>query len=295
VDSLEKKFIAYGTTQIDAAADAVILIAPVNYGFYKRQWLDKTITEIGGGVWEFVVPYGLGHLPGLAVGGTTPSGDRPTFTLPGEDDPLTREWSLDFSQGSRKITKSIKNFGGQDALGQDYPGPSDFPPRDIGDDPWFEGSEGFSPRGGAINRNPKTGEVDGIEVGDAVQRIQVQAVLPAVTQRYYSLLCELQLHVNTQPFLSRDPGAVLFVGAQFGAKVSDGTTGTYTFDIRKNRAEVKISDQMTVPFIRGWDYLEVFYDWELVDETEDRFDLLPQFYQVHQVYEYGDLNRLFGG
>lgn len=308
VGSLTYRYTAGGSSDIEAIATAVVQASPESFGYYQRQWLDKTMTPLGGGCWKVEIPYGLGDLltvtlPGVTGGGgggpggsgggggTGGSGGG-SYQQPSDTTPLGREWSVDYSQGTRKVTKSIKFFGGFDWNGGVYP-PTTGTPADSGSGPYEVGGAS-PPKGAPIGFDPNTGEVTGLDVPDGIQRWQLQAKIPAFTMGYGKLLESLQFCVNSRPFLGRAVGEVMFIGTQFGWKSSDGINGTYTFDMKRNKTNIKVGDRITIASLRGWDYLEVFYDWALKPEgPEGEMIKKPRFAAVHQVCEYADLNQLF--
>lgn len=317
-DSFERwifKYIVKGTMDQDAVADALVNYTEPTIGGWTRLWSKLRIAPDpkGGGVWHCEVPYGLGDEPvlipgsggvgggGGVSGGGSESGAPPGFsgmTPPdalSEDDPLGREWVLDFSSKTRKRYKSIKDFGGK-AIFFNFDGSRtvlELEAVDEGDDPYVEGV-GEAPIGSAIGYNEQTGEVSGCDVPDGTLRLELTLRLPYITLAYTKLLKRLQNHVNSEAFLSRPAGEVMFVSANEQGKAVGAVMVRYVFEFRDNVTDERIDELITIPFRRGWDVLDVKYKpTQDPDGPAGKMINMVSQAKVQQVVEYDDLNQLF--
>jgi len=64
---------------------------------------------------------------------------------------------------------------------------------------------------------------------------------------------------NKDKFYGANPGEVLYLGMNGSYSVSDRWSITHKFSVIPNELNVKVSDEITIPIKRGWDYLWVRY------------------------------------
>lgn len=304
-DRLVLRYVITGASTVDDAADLLYSTSPSSYAYLQRQWNDKSLTPLGGNVWEAEVPYGVGdipivNIPGLpsytsGVGNQSPSAP----STPSDSEVLGPEWSTDYGQSTRKRTKSIKNLGGvrlktiAEGGGTIAVTPDDFVNAG-GSNPYVDGGPN-APGGGILGFDVDSGVAEGVDVPTGSIRKELNIKVPFITMGYSKLLENLNQHVNSEAFLGRAAGEVLFAGAQVQTKDASGTNIRYTFEIIPNVYNEKVGEDIIIPFRRGWDYLEVRYGWyENPDGPAGGPPIkLPEVALVHQVCKYADLNRLF--
>lgn len=280
VTSFDWEYTVTGTLTIDTAADAVFLASPIRYGFWVRNWTQKTIEELGGGAWNFTVPYNVGAFPSIAIPSVPGSSGGSGYTLPDESAPIPREWQIDYGAGTRRILSSreiIQEKSYVLTAGD---------PLIVSTD--LTGRTG----GGPIGLNPRTGDVTGIDVPDPVQRRELTLKIAGVTSAYMKKLEARQFDVNQEAFMGRLPGEVRFDGARLATKDADAPSIVLTFAVAKNRVNVTVGRFLTVN-CDGWDYIDPTYGvvpdpddstkgvWEVVKAT------------VHRIHPRSDLNDLF--
>src|SRR5262245_51443062 len=92
------KFRAEGSINLEEVADAVMNASPPNYGYYRRRWLEKTMTQDGPAAYIVEVPYTVPDVsyvtPAGAPAPPAVPGSPGGWVLPGEDVSLPPEWSL---------------------------------------------------------------------------------------------------------------------------------------------------------------------------------------------------------
>jgi hypothetical protein len=282
------KFLAWGSETIDDIADAVYAFSLTNYGFWIRQWNDKTMTPLGGGFWSVQVPYGVGDYPLIAAPGTPPGpGGTPAAPpfAPAADDALGRSWRFEFSSGTVHIHSSKQVVSAQKMDGSNV--------LDIASNPVADG-EGGQPIGADGD-----GKVQGVDIAVGTQRWTYTTKLQVMTFGYMDIIESLQHKVNSVTFLNRAVGEVLFVGGDVVASEADGFTGTFTFDVARNRSvaggnPIKLfnpysGEELTITEKRGWDLLDVR---NVSASLNGKAREVISEAWIHQVYDYDDLNVL---
>jgi len=270
---LDVHFLAFRSYDVDEIAVAV-------YGFsgdfeegFLREWQGRKIDHLGGGVWKFVIPYGVGDYPVQGVPGAPTTGGAgggpppPPPPAPAPNDPLGRNWEFDYTGGTTKITTSEARvfsigLGGVAA-------------------PETNHAIGFS-----------DGKVEGVDVFQANQKMTYTCKIPVMTQAYEDLLTDLSCCVNSVPFLGKPAGEVLFLGARMTWTSAEGFTGTFQFLRSRNKTNVQIGpagNGLLVPLKYGWDYL-----WVMYEQAPSGGAVVAQPFAVYvdRVYDLKDLNQL---
>ncbi len=144
----------------------------------------------------------------------------------------------------------------------------------------------------AINLDPETGEVRGVDivVPQRSLTLRVQLDPTDVTDVYQEQLTALTGRVNNASFRGHAAGEVLFLGAD-APGYTDGDPLyelVYNFAISPNRSGLEIGD-ITVTSKLGWHYLDVRY--KAVESGSQVFQQ-PRAAYVHGLYLLGDFSVL---
>jgi hypothetical protein len=305
VDTFVWKYNVHGTDSIDEVADAVYLASPVNYGFWLRNWPQKTIDPDpkGGGSWVVEVPYNVGAVPlvwfpsqgtGGGPGGGVGGGGGGGYTLPGDEVPLGPEWSADFQHTSIQQRRSQVIIGGKFVTFGAPPVAGDPPVMATGD-------VVAEPGGGPIAYNPATQVTEGIAVPKAIQQKTVELKVPQFTTKHERYLEDHLFHVNSEIIFGRQPGEVRFEGYRAQYRHADGVTLIFTFAIVRNVTAanpLKIGPFITITEMEGWDYPDPTYEWVRDPDLPYDHDPPVLIYEatkvtIHALFDRSDLNELF--
>ncbi len=249
VSSFVWRFGVKYTNNIDDAADAVFDFAPFNYGFWVRNWAEKSIKPQGAGLWYFDVPYNVGTIPLITPGTGGSGGGSGSYTPPTGSAPIGPEWTVDFGAGSIQERRSREIMGGREyipAHGEADPSFGDINPL-VG--------------GGPIGFDPSSGTTEGIAVPKGVQKRELTVKVAGVPTSYLRKLEDYQYGVNVEAFLDRLPGEVRFEGARLQSRYADGVSLTLTFGIAKNQINLPVGRFITLAKVEGWDYVDPTYAW----------------------------------
>lgn len=136
--------------------------------------------------------------------------------------------------------------------------------------------------------------VEGCEITSPAPEVQVKLKMPFVTLDHFWAWSYLVGKTNSTRFLGFAIGEVLYLGADAQSNNGENWDVTHSFGISENRANIVVSDEITVPAKKGWEYLWVEYS-----ETIDGGNKIrrPEQANVEQVYESANfVERLgFGG
>lgn len=143
--------------------------------------------------------------------------------------------------------------------------------------------------GGAIEVDGE-GNVNGVDVTMPVMTFsETHTFAPSkVTSDYQKRLFTLTGTVNKAAFRGFAAGEVLFLGAS-GQCSGDLWDLTFKFAISPNRANIKVSDTVTVAKKRSWDYLWVRFGEKAVQGALLK---VPIAAYVERVYKDGDFSQL---
>lgn len=276
VSSFIWKFGCKYTNDIDAVADAVYFYSPTNYGFWIRDWMGKSITPQGGGLWHVEVPYNVGSIPLLTPGEGGSGGGGGSYTPPTGSTPIGPEWSIDFSAGSVQERRSREVIGGK------------FRTEFTSGDPVF-GDIAPIVGGGPIGFDPSSGTTEGVAVPKGVQRRELTVKVSGVTTAYLKKLENRQFGVNVEAFLDREPGEVRFDGARLQSRYADGVTLSLTFAIAKNQTNLEVGRFLVLPKVEGWDYVDPTYSW--IKDPDDPSKMIREVTAatIHRVHPRIDL------
>lgn len=244
---------------------AIIANSPAVFSGLYRQ--GTTATPLGGGVWtvdvEYSIPSDGSNQDTLPAQGD-PDDPAPNQPDPDLTEPLGPEYSFTTIGGTRRVYQSYEQ---KDSVGRNGDPP-----------PIFDGSINVTKDG-----------VEGTDVEEGVLQWSITRTFESITHEYLDTLADLTPCINGSAFWGREAGELKFLGAEGQGKAGGGFTVTFRFAEKKNQVNVKISDDITVPAVRGWDYLWVQY----VDEVSEGVTVkVPYSAHVERVYHERDLKRL---
>lgn len=157
---------------------------------------------------------------------------------------------------------------------------------------------------GAIGVNGET--VEGCDIVVPQYQFTLAVTIDDVDTAYKLAVLDLTGTVNDAPFAGFEAGEVLFLGAR-GQRVRRTTTWQieFQFAVSRNKTNIVVTPEITVPEKKGWDYIWFTYgqrlkqvrdagDGSLVapGEPSDLFLTVPVSYSVEQVYRPGDFTLL---
>lgn len=137
---------------------------------------------------------------------------------------------------------------------------------------------------------------DGVEgcdipTGDMRWSVRVKGI--PVTHKYIKTLKELTGKINTYEFYNRKREELLFLGAQLNYKPGVGWEGTYNFHESEEQTNVPIADGITIPVVRGHDYVWVTYVPTEITVGANKYKAqVPDAAYCEQVIETRDFDRL---
>lgn len=259
------KFHVFGSTSESDVYAAVVAGTPLSFsGLYRKRISPK---ELAGGRWECEVEYGNIN-PWEAVG-TTPT--IPTGPSPG--DPLGPGHTFTTLGGTTRITQSIatrsRTLNGTVAGGA------------LKD---FRQAIGVTRDG-----------VEGCDVVSPTLEFSRTVRRADVTTDFLNTLAYVTGQVNFLPFYGFNRNEVLYVGCEGSYAQDSKWTITHRFHVSPNREDYVVARaadgtaEITVPDVRGWDYLWVQY----VEIIEEGFRIRkPLQANVEQVYLQADFDVL---
>lgn len=112
--------------------------------------------------------------------------------------------------------------------------------------------------------------------------------LMRVTLAYIKKLRDLTGTVNRNSYFGFDTCELLFLGAQGSGALDKPPRATFRFAAEKNKTDIYISSNLTVPAKKGWEYLWVAYEDSLDGQVVTR----PAAAYVEEVYGYSDFADL---
>lgn len=154
--------------------------------------------------------------------------------------------------------------------------------------------------------------VAGCDIHSPRLEITMEFPYPLVSLAY---ICALQCLTGTvnykQKFAGFQEGEVLYLGATGNYTQNDAWVVTHRFGIAQNQPNVKIAaaiipttgagglpaagGQITIPMVRGWDYVWVEYTTARVGPAPGRMLQIPSAAYVEEVYPTGNFCILPGG
>lgn len=133
--------------------------------------------------------------------------------------------------------------------------------------------------------------VEGCEIISRSPEISIELRMPFVTMDHFDVWNELTGKVNADKFLGFHAGEVLYGGADARSNNAESWTVTHTFLLSANKANIVISDEITVPEKKGWEYIWVEYSESVVGGNRIR---RPEQANVEKVYETANFVALLG-
>lgn len=231
--SLTLRYLVWGSTSEGDVYEYVVANSPeVQSGFIRQQ---ISPTHEGNGFWRTEVEYGTSGLGG----GDQPTGGTPTDpAAPSSgDEPLKSGFAFQVEPLKGKITQSIRNISITTRAGR--------PERD------FKGAIGVD----------KDGKVDGCDVPPQPSGTWTRTVFrPFLGFGYYRALLECAGRMNRFEWYGFPPGSLIYLGAEGTYTQGEGWSITHKFGAEPFRTNIAISDGITVPEKRGFDYIWTLYE-----------------------------------
>lgn len=182
----------------------------------------------------------------------------------GTDDPTSglvtarARISFDTSGGTQHITTALAT------LAKYSPGP---------------GGSLMKDPGSSIGWNGKTGgeaEYAGVDIVVPNVRKVVTQTISKPSTAYENLVIDMTGTVNSDKFLGRDPGEVLFLGASWNDEGENPVQATYNFAIRRNEVGKDVHGVKCTK--KGWEYV-----WDII-KTKKETDTSPVVVTVEGIY-----------
>jgi hypothetical protein len=226
----------------------------------------------GGGLWFVTARYGLREgAPAPAVGGApnppgAPSSPPPT---PAEGEPLGPEWSFTTTGGTQRLYQSLETRS-KDRAGVLLPAD-------------YKRAIGVTKDG-----------VEGVDVVAPKFEFTYTAKFAALSAGYLKILGRMSGEVNAAGFMGWAEEEVLYLGATGAFRQGDvaqggGWTVTFNFAAGKNRTNVAVSPDITLPEVRAWDYVWVSYEEGESNGVKTRTAIAAY---AERVYPKGDFSTL---
>lgn len=131
-------------------------------------------------------------------------------------------------------------------------------------------------------------KVEGVEVYAAKFDWARDVVRDSVSQQYLDNLQLLTGRINDASFYKWAEGEVLYLGAT-GRQVNGRWNITHKFSVQKNLENVVVGNGITIPKVRGWEYVWYRYRSKPVGKF---MASVPVAAYVEQVVRYGDFSFL---
>jgi hypothetical protein len=257
------EFIAVGSYDETDVYDSTIISTPTTYlGLYRKS---VKASPMGGGNWNVSVEYApLDPKDALTndTSGTNDQKDSPSSS----DAPLTIGFGFSTTGGTTHITQAITHISSTVRAPLVAPD-------------WKK----------AIGVT-----LDGVEGCDIISpnsEFYREAKRAKVSLNYFRTLSKLTGSVNDAGFYGFAAGELLYLGCEGKGETGANWTLTHRFAFSPNKANIVISDTITVPVKKGWDYLWVDYIPD-ADSGSGRRVRLPTTANVEQVYEYKNFGAL---
>lgn len=112
------------------------------------------------------------------------------------------------------------------------------------------------------NGNPGNPEYAGVDIVVPNVRKVVTQTISKPSTAYENLVIDMTGTVNSDKFLGREPGEVLFLGASWNDEGENPVQATYNFAIRRNEKEKDVHGVKITK--KGWEYV-----WEIIKVKSD--------------------------
>ena len=280
-------WIVTGTTDATEATEAVLASAPATAtltvplgastveGTVYR--LTADVRELGRGVWEASVVYGLPRSVDLNQTSPPPPPGPPPPPLPSEtaaDAALGAEYAFDTAGGTRHVVLSHKTRYGR-GFGVESTAAG------------IVGAPNFKQLVGAGKD-----KVEGADIYVGKIEWSVTAKRVNVTIDYIRTLAELTGCVNAAAFYGRDPEELMLLGASGQFSPGDGWTVTWRFLEGPTRADETIPEGATsgnrirFPQVKPFDHVWVWYEDQIETVTDPGTGQTVQFTVSRPKYGY---------
>lgn len=226
------EFIAVGSSDPAAVYAAAIQQTPRSYfGLYRNSVKCK---PRGGAYYDVSVEYK--DIPAEEAQGEQADGQTSQqASSPANDDAsLGAGYTFSTAGGTVHVTQSLKTTNAIAAAGVTLPATG----RAIG-----------------VTRD----SVEGCDKVIPVQEFSREVRRTRVNLKYYNALVNLTGTVNKAPFYTAAAGEALYMGAEGKFASKDGWVITHKWSVIKNEKNYTVSDGLSVPLKKGWEYLWVMY------------------------------------
>lgn len=218
---------------------------------------DARVRPIGGPLFYGTVKYLPDYAPLYpAVNETGPVAIPPA--APGLNTPLGADFAFDISHQTEHITQSKRTMQ-------------------------------KVKRGGGVPPDTKRaigvsadGTVNGCDRIKGMMEWSTTKTLNSITLGYIYKLQDMVGTTNNAPFYGGETGTQMFLGASGNTKDVSKCVVTFKFSHQKHLANVVITEDLIVPFKRGWDYLWVAYK-NVADAN--KLTQQPDAAYVEQIYD----------
>ena len=258
--SFTAEYIAIGSTDETDVYQAALMTSPLSYlGLYRNK---IKATPRGGPYWDVSVEY-ASIQPKDALSNESP-GQNDQKPPPGNDEALTVGYGFSTGGGTIHITQSLETISKTTRAPLVAPD--------------FKQAIGVTLEG-----------VEGTDIVSPNAEFFSEAKRSVVTMRYFRTLAELTGTVNSAAWFGFQKGEVLYLGCEGKADTQSYWTLTHRFAVAKNKVDIAISSEITVPSKEGWQYRWVDY---VGDFDQGRRVRRPTTAVVEKVYEYKNFAAL---
>lgn len=260
--SFTGEFIALRSDSEQDVYDSAILNTPISYFNLYRKSIKAS--PLGGGVWNVSVNYESMPAGDALTNDTSGNGDQKD--PPANDEPLTIGYGFSTMGGTTHVTQSIKTLSSVSRGGMVAPD--------------FKKAIGVTLEG-----------VEGTDIVTPNGEFYREAKRTRVSLNYYRTLLDLTGTVNNAAFYGFAAGEVLYLGCEGKADSASYWTLTHRFAIQRNLVNYEISDEITLPTKKGWDYVWVDYMLD-GDSGSGRRIRRPTTAFIEQIYYYKNFGLL---
>lgn len=270
--SLEREYHIQGTNDEAEAYELLVLTAPILYAGLVRKTVKAE--SHGGGLWTGTVSYDSSVSEQQALSQTDP--ETPTAE-PAPGDLLGPAYSFNTTGGTAHInqSKGTRSVTTADGSGDDT--------GDVGNKFTLNNKRAIGLTSDGVN---------GTDIYVPSFEFSIEVLRANCTRGYLNTLMELTGTVNyNAPFMTYPVGTILYLGASGQYTANNRWSITHKFAYRKNEFDLDISEDITVPVKRGWDYLWVAYGTDAIMAL-GMVVKTPMAAYVERVYDTGDFSLL---
>jgi len=229
--SFTAEFIAVGGTSEADVYQSAILNTPISYLGLYRSKVDAR--PRGNNYWDVTIAYE--SIPAdEAVGEQEPGEGPQAAESPGDEQALGSGYSFSTLGGTTHITQSLATISKTTVA--PFVAPD------------FKQAIGVTLE-----------SVEGCDIVTPNCEFSRDVRRNGVTLKYWRILRDLTGTTNSAKFYGHEIGEVLYLGCEGKYQSGEGWSLTHRFAVNKNRVNIVISDEITVPAKKGWEYLWVDY------------------------------------